>query len=450
MPEEQPWSVARLIPTSGINGADEQERRATSALLAVMGSVKEFARTLLQPLGAPAGALSTYIEVPFVLGEKKVFPDGLIRAKRGSKEWTALVEVKTGANILATEQLENYLEVAREHGFDALITISNEIPSAAGAHPTAIDKRKLRKVALHHWSWSEVLTHAVMQKEFRGVADPDQAWILGELIRYLEHPKSGALSFDDMGPSWVPVREAVTAGTLRKSDKTAADVANRFDALIRFACLKLGRKLGAEVTPILPRSHAHDPAARTSALVEGLVEHGTLSAAVRIPNAVSPLEVTADLRANSISCHFDIEAPREGKPTTRVNWALRQVKEAPDSVRIEVFAKGSRAGTAELLRDVRDAPLKLVADPNKEIRLFRLAQQHPLGTKRSGVRGSFVDSMLHAIDTTYGDVGQKLKAWSATPPRLRSNDEVETESSVDAALPSNALSSQDEPLTSDS
>ena len=34
-----------------------------------------------------------------------------------------------------------------------------------------------------------------MQKEDRGIADPDQAWIVGELIRYLEHPNSGALQF---------------------------------------------------------------------------------------------------------------------------------------------------------------------------------------------------------------------------------------------------------------
>ena len=62
-----------------------------------------------------------------------------------------------------------------------------------------------------------------MQKEFRGVADPDQAWILGELIRYLEHRRSGALEFDDMGESWVGVRDAVAAGTLRATDKGIAE-----------------------------------------------------------------------------------------------------------------------------------------------------------------------------------------------------------------------------------
>jgi hypothetical protein len=441
--EEQTWSAARLIPTSGINGAEEQERRGTSALLAVMSSVKEFGRTLTAPLGAPAGHLDTYIEVPFELGDRKLFPDGLIRAKRGIKEWTALVEVKTGTNLLATEQLENYLDIAREHGFQALITISNEIPAAVGTHPTSIDKRKLKKVALYHWSWSEILTHAVMQKEFRGVADPDQAWILGELIRYLEHPRSGALSFDDMGANWVPVREAITAGTLRQSDKGAADVAGRFDALIRFACLRLGRQLGTEVTPVLTRQELTDPTIRTATLVSSLVATGSLKAAIRIPNAVGPLEIEANLRSNRITCHFDLDAPQEGKPTTRVNWALRQLKDAPDSVRIEAFVARAREGKAELLRDVRELPTKLVGDSTKDIKYFRIAQSHPLGSKRNAGRGSFIDSVLTAVDSTYADIGQRLKAWTAAPPRLRSTDEVEIDTTLPVALVSNALSSQD-------
>lgn len=443
MAEEQTWSIARLIPTSGINGAEEQERRATSALLAVLSSVKEFARALTAPLGAPAGNVDTFIEVPFTLGEKKVFPDGLIRVSRGQKAWTALVEVKTGTNPLQTEQLENYLDVARERGFDALLTISNEIPSAVGLHPTPVDKRKLKKVALHHLSWSEVLTYAVMQKEFRGVADPDQAWILGELIRYLEHPKSGALSFEDMGSAWVTVRESIAAGTLRANDKGAAEVANRFDALMRFACLQLGRKLGTEVAPNVTRQHASEPASRTTHLIGSLVASGTLGGSIRIPNAVAPLEVAVDLRSNRVSCHFDIDAPREGKPTTRINWLLRQLKDAPDSVRVEAFALRSRAGTAGLLRELRDAPAKLVEDPTKEIRSFRVTLTQPLGSKRGTGRGSFIDSVLDAVDLAYGEVGQRLKVWSATPPRLRSDSEVEVEAAIDDELPSNAMSSQD-------
>ena len=126
-----------------------------------MGAVREFSKAILAPLGAPAGNVETYIEVPFVAGEKKCYPDGLIRVSRGSRSWTALVEVKTGRNELQTEQLETYLDVAKEQGFDALITISNEIPAVAGQHPTKVDKRKLRKVEMYHWSWTLILATAL-------------------------------------------------------------------------------------------------------------------------------------------------------------------------------------------------------------------------------------------------------------------------------------------------
>jgi hypothetical protein len=290
---EESWHEARLIPVSGISGAEEQERRATSALLAVLTAVREYGRALTAPLGPPAGAVEAFIEVPFLLGEERVYPDGLLRVRRGARVWTALLEVKTGGNVLAARQLENYLDVAREQGFDALVTISNEIPATPGAHPTSVEKRKLKKVAIHHYSWSQVLAAAVVQKEHRGVADPDQSWILGELIRYLEHPRSGALEFEDVGPSWVTVRQGITAGTLRPNDKGAPEVAARFDALLRYASLRLGRQLGTEVTPALTRKELTDPALRSQALVASLAATGTLAGAIRIPNAVANRPRTA-------------------------------------------------------------------------------------------------------------------------------------------------------------
>lgn len=84
---EAMWQGARLIPTSGINGSEEQERRATSALLAVMSSVEEFGQSITRAIGAPKGRVETYIEVPFDCGEKKFYPDGLIRVSRGKREW---------------------------------------------------------------------------------------------------------------------------------------------------------------------------------------------------------------------------------------------------------------------------------------------------------------------------------------------------------------------------
>jgi hypothetical protein len=442
---EESWHEARLIPTSGINGAEEQERRATSALLAVMIAVKEFGRVITKPLGAPAGTVEAYIEVPFMLGDKRLYPDGLLRVGRGQKVWTALLEVKTGSNELAVEQLENYLEIAREQGFDAVLTISNEIPAFAGQHPTKVDKRKLRKVGLHHLSWTQVLAEAVMQKEFRGIADPDQAWILGELIRYLEHPRSGAMEFEDMGEHWVTIRNSIKTATLRASDKGLVDVAARFDALLRFAGLNLGRRLGVEVTPVLSRRELMEPALRAQALATELVGNGSLSGAIKVPATIAPLTVTADLRAGTITCSVELEAPREGRPATRVNWLVRQLKDAPESLRIEARAAHSRGpGAAALLRDVRLDPLVLVEDPTKELRVFRVALTAPAGTKRGRGRGAFIDSVLDLIDSFYSDVAQTLRAWAPKPPKLRSEADIPAEPGVPPALSSTAPSSQDD------
>jgi hypothetical protein len=440
---EESWHAARLIPTSGINGPDEQERRATSALLAVVGAVREFGRSLTSLCGAPAGAIETFVEVPFKLADKQLFPDGLIRVTRGQRVWTALVEVKTGSNVLTLGQVEQYLDVARDHGFDALITISNEIPPMPGMHPTGVDRRRLRRVGLYHLPWTEVLTQAVLQKEHRGVADPDQAWILGELVRYLEHPRSGALEFVDMGPAWTQVRDAITAGTLRSGDTTASEIAGRFDALIRYSCLRLGRRLGADVTPALTRHELADPVTRTQSLVTQLAGAGTMSGGLRIPGAISPLYVTADLRAQQIICHVDVDAPRSGRAATRVNWLARQLRNAPEYMRIEASTMHARGpGTAALLHQVRADPSVLISDVTKELRAFRVAQHSPAGVKRGTGRGAFIDSLLDAIDKFYEQAVSGLKPWMPAPIRPRSTEDVETEP-VAESLISTALSSQD-------
>lgn len=443
---EETWHLARLIPTSGINGAPEQERRATSALLAVLMSVKEFGRAVTQPFGAPAGKVECFIEVPFELGDKKLFPDGLIRVTRGQTVWTALVEVKTGTNDLEPAQLDNYLDIARANEIDAVLTISNQIPPPDGSHPTKVDRRKTRKVALHHLSWMNVLTLAVVQKEHRGVSDVDQAWILGELIRYLEHPRSGALEFEDMGSTWVSVRDAVGQGTLRSNDKGLPEVVGRFDALIQYVALKLGMTLGQDVTQVLTRAERADGTVRSQAQASSLASTGTLSGALRIPGAVGPVVVTADLRASKVSAHLEVDAPREGRPTTRVKWLLRQLKEAPDGLRLEAFVMHGRGeGTSALLGAVREDPSLLVDADSKEIRAFRLVHQVSMGGKRGRGRGGFIDSVTDCVNDFYASVVQHLRAWQPSAPKMRAIETSETETDVPPDLPSTALSSQDPP-----
>jgi hypothetical protein len=190
------WHEARLIPTSGISSQVEQERRATAVLLATMTAVARFGRAVADPLGAPEGTLETFVEVPFSSGDTECLPHGVIRVREGDTLWTALVEVSTGPRPLLSSRLEAYLGLAAEQKIDALLTISNEIPPVAGQHSTPVAKEKLGQVALLHFPWSKVVAEAVVEREDCATEDPSAAWVLGELIHYLEHPRSGALLFE--------------------------------------------------------------------------------------------------------------------------------------------------------------------------------------------------------------------------------------------------------------
>ena len=110
------WHHARLIPTYGTRTQLEQEKRATSCLLSVMRGVPEFGHALLRGMGAPKSpVIETFTEVRLQDSEDKtVSLDGAIVCRRGSKTWTCLVEVKTGANKLKDDQVTGYLDVARE------------------------------------------------------------------------------------------------------------------------------------------------------------------------------------------------------------------------------------------------------------------------------------------------------------------------------------------------
>jgi hypothetical protein len=420
---EVEWERARLFPVSGIGGADEQERRAASALLAVVQSVREFGRAITVPMGAPAGRLSAYIEVPFSDGDKKLRPDGLLQVVSGQRTWTALVEVKTGRHELIPAQIESYLDVARKHKFDALLTISNQVVATPGVHPVPLPKARTQTARLYHLSWSQIRTEALMEQSNKSVSDPDQAWILAEFIRYLEHPRSGALDFDDMGQSWVHVRDHARTGTLHLHDKGAAEVADRFGGLISFAAMRLSRELGTAVRPMVAQAQLRDPARYLQEAVATLTGTGRLQGALRVPAAVAPIKITADLRAGLINCAVTVPAPREGRQATRVNWLVRQLKTAPGHLCIEASTAWQRGrGPARTISQARSDPKSLLDETGTELRSFTLSLSTNAGPARGQGHGSFVNSVLTAVENFYTDVVQHIKPWNPAPPKVREGE----------------------------
>ncbi|MFY9487161.1 MAG: hypothetical protein WAP35_00485 [Solirubrobacterales bacterium] len=414
---EDAWQPARLLSTIGLRGEEERERRGTSALLAVMMAVPEFGQEIVSSIGGPKGRISTFTEIQLKESSgKRCIPDGAIICERGKNKWCALVEVKTGTAKLQSDQVSKYLDLARDNGFDAVLTISNQITAKRTDHAVVVDKRKLKSVNLLHISWWRILTAAIVQFRHKGVSDPDQAWILGELIAYLDNDRSGASGFQGMGDNWVSVRDAAAQRTLRASDKGASDVAHRWDQFLDYLALSLTQDLGREVSPV--RDRKSTPEERYAAYVKEMTATGSLSGSIKVPDAIAPIQITVDLRAKVVETSISVKAPTTGRAQTKINWILRQLKNAPTDLRIDARFANTRETTSEMLVRAREdsAPLLFPNDTKRDPRFFDLALARKMGLKRGIDAGSFSRETRRQLVIFYRDLVQDLKAWQTPPP----------------------------------
>ncbi len=122
--------------------------------------------------------IQCFTEVSFKGDNPKSRPDGLIIVTTGKKIWSALVESKVGRNELGSDQVEDYLAIAKAQGVDATITISNQFASLPTHHPVKVNKHKLRSTGLFHFSWLSILSKALLLIDGKAIEDVEQAYIL--------------------------------------------------------------------------------------------------------------------------------------------------------------------------------------------------------------------------------------------------------------------------------
>jgi hypothetical protein len=245
------------------------------------------------------------------------------------------------------------------------------------------------------------------------------------LIRYLDDERSGASGFEGMGQAWVRVREDARNETLRTSDPEAKTICGRWEQFAEYLCLHLSQELGVDVVHQRPRGATADDLIGNAA--KRLAGDGVLECLIRVPDAVGPIGVEANLRTRRVTTTVDLQAPKEGRPKTRINWLLRRLKDAPGDLRVEVRFARTRSTQSALLRDCRDAPERLLLpdDPKREPRSFMLALSRPMGKKGGRMEGSFISETRQQITDFYRDLVQGLMPPQVKAPKLR-EDEQET------------------------
>jgi hypothetical protein len=106
-----------------------------------------------------------------------------------------------------------------------------------------------------------------------------------------------------------------------------------------------------------------------------------------------------------------------------VNWLLRQLKSAPAQLCIEgTYAWQRGRGPARSLTEARSNPKALLDESGHEVRAFTLTLSSNAGTARGLGHGSFINSVLAAVEKFYTEVVQHLKPWTPAPPKVRDDE----------------------------
>ncbi|MET9351107.1 TerD family protein [Streptomyces termitum] len=414
--ENDSWRPARLFPVPSYRSDKEREVRATSVLLSVMAEVPEFGRRLTAGFGAPAGRMQTFTEVSLPHGETPKRPDGVIRVERAGKLWTALVETKTNGNPLKSEQVQNYMDIAARRGYEAVITLSNDVAlEGIPLVEVKTDGRRKHKVSLWHLSWAEVAHQAQMLIRHEGVSNAAHVWLLQELLHYLQHDNSGCHGFQNMGPSWVPVRNGIDEETLVPGDPRAVEVVESWERLIRQVCLRLGGELGQKALPVQRAKRGTDPKSRRVELADRLCEEGKLSAEIRIDGTPTVLSLTADLRTGKIRTSVEVPAPDGTYPLSVVKRLIRALETAPADLHVETLVEG-RTGPRGTLERLRPEPGDLLPRDGAEAVGFRLSLFKGMGNTRGSAESGFIRSIDDAVDRFHGSVVVHLGQFEQRRP----------------------------------
>jgi hypothetical protein len=414
---------ARLFP---ILAETSKEGRTLSIFLATLAAVREFRTGFLNAMGLRVGTtarLRTYTEVVFKCAKSDPNlgrPDGLLVLETWGRKWTALVEAKVGKAEIGQEQIERYLELAKQNKLDAVITISNQFSAVPQHHPLKIKLNKYKGVQLFHFSWMHILTEADLLTVNQDVEDDDQAYMLNEFLRFISHESAGVQGFTQMPAAWTEVVSKVQAGgTLQKTADTVA-VAEAWQQETRDLCLVLSRQLRRQVVQRLGRAAAADAEVRFQGDLDGLCREQALVVTFDIPNAAAPLNVRADLRARSVLVSMKLRAPDDRVSSrARLNWLLRQVPEsAQGNLHVRCQWPKTSVPTQFRLQDLREDPAKIEEGKGKlQVASFELILVADLG-RRFDQRRNFIEELERAVPEFYEVVGQHLRAWQPPAPRI--------------------------------
>ena len=429
---------ARLIPSIADS---RKEQRTVSILLATLSVVRPLAAQLLERCEfrlARTAELQCYTEVEFPTSDRSGDdrPDGVLSVVTRKARWTALLEAKIDNAEISEEQVLRYAKIARQYKIDAVITLSNQLAPLPTHVPYAVPRKFSNHINFFHISWISVLTQASLILGENEEIDHEQAYILGEMARYLEHPNSGVKRFDKMNKEWRPLVLGIQNGQKfnRSSPEIEITVAN-WHQEERDVCLILSRRIGERVGIRISRKHQADPTLRLKDACDSLVTSHELRSAFIVPNASSDLDVIVNLQRRTISCSMELKAPGNRKrASARINWLVRQLLGIDvDDVIIRARWPGKGLPTQAKLSEIQVDTKSLESGRPGAIPVsFEVIMIRGIAGRFSG-RQTFIEDLEKLIPEFYERIGQRLRSWSPPPPSIVKRDPIEKPTTVETS-----------------
>ncbi len=385
--------VAQLIPSF-----KKTERRLLSVFMRVLDIIPEFRGHILELVDYRGGGTSAYrsfMEPSFdLLDAPALRPDGLLTCKRGTKEWSALVEAKAERQPIRPEQILDYIGIGKLLAVDAIISISNEFASSKGELPYSIPNHKRKGIAVHHLSWSRIAAEMNMFWETNASLNGAEKMVLQEAIRYFAASDSGVSTFDQMSPSWKDfVESANTVIGFSTNTPGVAEIVKDWQQERRDLCIKLNQQIGGGVETWFPAKLRKDPNERKKHVRELLTKEYKLEALYVFKEAKTKLRIVADLKAYSQTFLYEC-LPPEGKQIRAFStWLAKIVGSKLDkNMSVLLDWPGQTPSSVHKIEDIIQHPEAIISKckhPPKSIAFFTSKQ----GAKRFKSRKLFIEDL---------------------------------------------------------
>lgn len=411
---------AKLIPT--LKTGDEMA--LTSIFLSALRLVDEFRQGVFKDLKlSRSGRLYYFTEVVFPEIDSSRVDGMIVNITSGIVKEVTFFEMKSKNNSIDANQVQKYIETAKQLGVSTMVTVSNEFVSSPSQSP--INIRVPKSILLYHLSWTYILTRGqlLLFKNQFNIKDEDQVEIMREVLAYLESPISGVLGFMQMKPGWKETAECIKAEKkLKISDEIVEQAVLSWYEEEKDMALLMSRKLG-----VLVRSSSRNNTTLKED-IKRLINSKVITGNLSVKDSVSDIKILLDFEKRTSTMSVKVLPPLNKGTVAKNTWIAKQL-ESSRSKSEEIFLKLQRdiwiEADVKFARENIKIRLNELESLNeltkgKEIQAYQVTYLVGLGATFVSQK-KFVQTMDQLILDFYGGIVQNMTNWNKPAPKLERN-----------------------------